>query len=374
MDANNSHNVPFIDLRAQHAPIKDEIFRRWNQIYDETSFISGKWVEQFENRFADLIGVRYCVAVSNGTAALEIALRSLKISHLDEVIIPTNSFIATAESVSNVGAIPVFVDCDEYSNLDVRQLSDALSPRTVGIIGVHLYGNPADFDEIESFAQRHGLWTLEDAAQGHLATYKGRNVGTLGAAAAFSFYPGKNLGATGEGGAITTNSPEIADLARMLRAHGETERYKSRIVGGNGRMTELIASALDVKLDHISEWTKKRQHNSTYYRNKLRNLNSLSLDAVQTDRLSCNHLFVAYGHQRDLIRKNLLERGVNTGLHYPVPIHLQDAYVYLGYQAGQFPVAEQKAESLFSLPMYAELTEKQIDYVCAALADVIGSI
>jgi dTDP-4-amino-4,6-dideoxygalactose transaminase len=374
MDANNSHNVPFIDLRAQHAPIKDEIFRRWNQIYDETSFISGKWVEQFENRFADLIGVRYCVAVSNGTAALEIALRSLKISHLDEVIIPTNSFIATAEAVSNVGAIPVFVDCDEYSNLDVRQLPDVLSPRTVGIIGVHLYGNPADFDEIELFAQRHGLWTLEDAAQGHLATYKGRNVGTLGAAAAFSFYPGKNLGATGEGGAITTNSPEIADLARMLRAHGETERYKSRIVGGNGRMTELIASALDVKLDHISEWTKKRQHNSTYYRNKLRNLNSLSLDAVQTDRLSCNHLFVAYGHQRDLIRKNLLERGVNTGLHYPVPIHLQDAYVYLGYQAGQFPVAEQKAESLFSLPMYAELTEKQIDYVCAALADVIGSI
>ena len=373
MDSANTYNVPFIDLHAQHAPIKDEIFRRWNQIYDETSFISGKWVEQFENRFANLLGVRYCVAVSNGTAALEIALRSLQISNLDEVIIPTNSFIATAEAVSNVGAVPVFVDCNEYSNLDVRQLSDALTPRTVGIIGVHLYGNPADFDEIESFAQRHGLWTLEDAAQGHLATYKHRNVGTLGTAAAFSFYPGKNLGATGEGGAITTNNPEIANLARMLRAHGETERYKSRIVGGNGRMTELIASALDVKLDHISEWTKKRQHNSTYYRNQLRHLNAISLDEVQTDRLSCNHLFVAYGHQRDLVRKNLLEKGVNTGLHYPVPIHLQDAYVHLGYKPGRFPEAERKAESLFSLPMYAELSEKQIDYVCSVLADVIGS-
>jgi dTDP-4-amino-4,6-dideoxygalactose transaminase len=362
------NSIPFVDLQSQHSPIKAEIISRWEAILDTTSFISGNWVEKFENRFAQFHDTDYCVAVSNGTTALELALRALGVQHGDHIIIPTNTFIATAEAVSNVGATPILVDCNQFSNIDCVQLESVVTKNTVGIIGVHLYGNPCDFDEISAFAAKHKLWTLEDAAQGHLATYKNRKVGSLGDIASFSFYPGKNLGAPGEGGAITTNSLELATKVRRLRAHGESERYKSDVIGTNARMIEVVASTLDLKLDYIERWTHQRREHAGKYFQHLSGMSQIRLIEKQNDRESCYHLFVVHCDQRDKVRDHLLERGVNTGLHYPLPIHLQKAYEELGYQRGAFPIAEAKATQMISLPMYAELSSEQIEYVCASLA------
>ena len=365
-------SIPFVDLQAQHAPIKAAIISRWETILDTTSFISGNWVEKFENRFAQLHDTEYCVAVSNGTTALELALRALGVQHGDQIIIPTNTFIATAEAVSNVGAVPILVDCNQFSNIDCDQLESVITKNTVGIIGVHLYGNPSDFDEISSFASKHKLWTLEDSAQGHLATYRNRKVGSLGDLAAFSFYPGKNLGAPGEGGAITTNNLELATKIRQLRAHGESERYKSDVIGTNARMIEVVASTLDLKLDHIEKWTDQRRVNANQYFVDLEEISHIRPIDKQNDRESCYHLFVVHCDQRDKVKDHLLECGVNTGLHYPVPIHLQKAYADLGYKRGAFPVAETRATQMISLPMYAELSSEQIEYVCASLASALG--
>lgn len=359
--------IPFVDLKAQYEPLKADVLDRWKHIVETTNFISGHWVEQFEHGFAGLHGVNHCVAVANGTDAIALALRALNVQVGDEVILPTNTFIATAEAVSNVGAKPVLVDCNDYSNIDTSQIESALTSRTVGVIGVHLYGNPADFDEISLFAQRHGLWTLEDAAQGHLAKYKGRAVGSLSDIATFSFYPGKNLGAPGEGGAITTNSPELAEHIHKLRNHGQSERYLSDIVGGNSRMSELVASVLELKLAHIENWTAQRRKNAGRYYEMLRDCQTIDLIPVQNDRESCYHLFVVHVDKRDSVRQALADLGVSTGLHYPVPIHLQNAYSHLGYKQGTFPNSEDRATRMISLPMYAELKEQEIDYVCAAL-------
>jgi dTDP-4-amino-4,6-dideoxygalactose transaminase len=359
--------IPFVDLNAQYEPLKADVLDRWKHIVETTNFISGHWVEQFERGFAGLHGVNHCVAVANGTDAIELALRALNVQVGDEVILPTNTFIATAEAVSNVGAKPVLVDCNDYSNIDTSQIESALSSRTVGVIGVHLYGNPADFDEISLLAQRHGLWTLEDAAQGHLAKYKGRAVGSLGDIAAFSFYPAKNLGAPGEGGAVTTNSSELAEHVRKTRNHGQSERYFSDIVGGNSRMSELVASVLELKLAHIENWTAQRRKNADRYYEMLKDCENIDLIPVQNDRESCYHLFVVHVDGRDPVRQMLADQGISTGLHYPVPIHLQNAYSHLGYRKGAFPNSEYRATRMISLPMYAELKEREIDYVCAAL-------
>jgi dTDP-4-amino-4,6-dideoxygalactose transaminase len=364
----DSQAIPFVDLKAQYEPIKEEVLDRWRDIVESTNFISGHWVDKFELGFAALLGVRHCVAVANGTDAIELALRALNVQIGDEVILPTNTFIATAEAVSNVGAKPVLVDCNNYSNIDSGQLESVLTSRTVGVIGVHLYGNPADFDEISHFAKRHGLWTIEDAAQGHLAKYKGRAVGSLGDIAAFSFYPGKNLGAPGEGGAITTNNSALSEHVRKLRNHGQSERYVSEIVGRNSRMSELVASVLELKLAYLENWTAERRKNAGRYYEKLRSCQSVDLIPAQSDRESCYHLFVVHVEKRDLVRKVLSDQGISTGLHYPVPIHLQSAYSHLGYSKGAFPNSEHRAMRMISLPMYAELKEREIDFVCAALS------
>ena len=361
------HSVPFVDLQAQYAPIKEAILGRWEAILDTTSFISGNWVEKFENRFAQLHDTKPCVAVSNGTTALELALRALGVQHGDEIIIPTNTFIATAEAVSNVGATPILVDCDQFSNINCGHLESVVTQNTVGVIGVHLYGNPCDFDEINAFAAKHKLWTLEDAAQGHLATYKNQKVGSLGDIAAFSFYPGKNLGAPGEGGAVTTNSLDLAAKVKQLRAHGESERYKSDVIGTNARMIEVVASTLDLKLDYIERWTHQRREHAGKYFQHLSGMSQIRLIEKQNDRESCYHLFVVHCDQRDKVRDHLLKLGINTGLHYPLPIHLQKAYEKLGYRRGAFPVAELRATQMISLPMFAELSSEQINYVCNTL-------
>jgi len=361
------HSVPFVDLQAQYAPIKEAILGRWEAILDTTSFISGNWVEKFENRFAQLHDTKHCVAVSNGTTALELALRALGVQHGDEIIIPTNTFIATAEAVSNAGATPILVDCDQFSNINCGHLESVVTQNTVGVIGVHLYGNPCDFDEIKAFAAKHKLWTLEDAAQGHLATYKNQKVGSLGDIAAFSFYPGKNLGAPGEGGAVTTNSLDLAAKVKQLRAHGESERYKSDVIGTNARMIEVVASTLDLKLDYIERWTLQRREHAAKYFQHLSGMSQIRLIEKQNDRESCYHLFVVHCDERDKLQDHLLKLGINTGLHYPLPIHLQKAYEKLGYKRGAFPVAELRAAQMISLPMFAELSSEQINYVCNTL-------
>ncbi len=369
---NDSLQIPFVDLKAQYAPLRAEVLRRWDQIIETTGFISGEWVEKFERGFAKLHEANHCVAVANGTVALELALRALKVKSGDEIILPTNSFIATAEAVSNVGAKPVLVDCNEYSNINTDQLETVFTSRTVGVIGVHLYGNPADFDEICLFSKRHGTWTIEDAAQGHLAKYKGRSVGVLGDIAAFSFYPGKNLGAPGEGGAITTNNSELAEEIRKLRNHGQGERYVSDIIGGNSRMPEIIASVLELKLTHLENWTKQRRKIAGRYHEVLGDCENIELISLQSDRESCYHLLVVHVNNRDAVRQLLAEQGISTGLHYPVPIHLQNAYSGLDHRIGDFPISEMRAKRMISLPIYAELTDVEVDYVCAALRKVCG--
>lgn len=365
--------VPFLDLRAQHQPLRDEILAAWEQILDETRFVSGAEVAALEDAFGAAHDVDHCVAVSNGTEALVLSLRALGVGHGDEIVVPANTFIATAEAVSLVGATPRLVDCDPVTkNLDTEAAIAAIEqPAVRGVIGVHLYGQPADFDALTAAATASGRWAMEDAAQAHGARYHDRPVGGLGRIAGFSFYPGKNLGAPGEGGAITTNDAELARTVRLLRDHGQSEKYYSEIVGTNGRMSELVAAVLNIKLRHLADWSTSRRAAAAMYRERLGDLVEVELPAEPDWAESVYHLYVVHVRERDRIRELLDEAGVSTGLHYPVPIHLQPAYAGLGQGPGSFPNAERSAATLLSLPMYPELTESQIDRVCEALRGAV---
>lgn len=359
--------VPFLDLATQHRMLLPDITARWTEIAEHAAFVSGRWVEAFERRFAEMHGVRHCVAVANGTDALELALRALGAGPGDEVLLPTNSFIATAEAVSNVGAVPVLVDCDRHSNLDVSQLESRATDRTVGVIGVHLYGNPCDMDEINALAAARGWWTMEDSAQGHLASYRGRMAGSLGRIAAFSFYPGKNLGAPGEGGAVTTDDDGLADAVRMLRNHGQSRKYESDVVGGNSRMPELVAAVLELKCGHLEGWTASRRAHAASYRSLLAGSPVVETIDQQDDRESAVHLFVVHAERRDELADHLSRAGIDTGRHYPIPIHRQVAYRGAPGASGAFPVADHRASRLLSLPMFPELTGDQIGRVVEAI-------
>jgi dTDP-4-amino-4,6-dideoxygalactose transaminase len=359
--------VPFLDLATQHRVLLPEITRRWTEIAEHAAFVSGRWVEAFERRFAEMHGVRHCVAVANGTDALELALRALGAGPGDEVLLPTNSFIATAEAVSNVGAVPVLVDCDRHSNIDVSLLESRATDRTVGAIGVHLYGNPCDMDEINALAAARGWWTMEDSAQGHLASYRGRMAGSLGRIAAFSFYPGKNLGAPGEGGAVTTDDDGLADAVRMLRNHGQSRKYESDVVGGNSRMPELVAAVLELKCAHLAGWTASRRAHAAAYRGMLEGSSVVETIDQQDDRESAVHLFVVHADRRDELADHLSKAGIDTGRHYPIPIHRQVAYRGAAGAAGAFPAADHRAPRLLSLPMFPELTGAQIGRVVEAI-------
>lgn len=363
----SGERVPFLDLATQHRMLLPEITARWTEIAEHAAFVSGRWVEAFERRFAEMHGVRHCVAVANGTDALELALRALGAGPGDEVLLPTNSFIATAEAVSNVGAVPVLVDCDGHSNLDVSLLESRATDRTVGVIGVHLYGNPCDMDEIEALASSRGWWTMEDSAQGHLASYRGRMAGSLGRIAAFSFYPGKNLGAPGEGGAITTDDDALADAVRMLRNHGQSRKYESDVVGGNSRMPELVAAVLELKCGHLAAWTARRRAHAAEYRRLLAGSPVVETIGQQDDRESAVHLFVVHAERRDELADHLSRAGIDTGRHYPIPIHRQRAYAGAPGAKGGFPAADRRAARLLSLPMFPELTDGQIGRVVEAI-------
>lgn len=366
-------NIPFLDLKAQNSGLKAEILPIWAEILDSAAFIGGAYVTAFEEEFASLTRTRYCIALNSGTDALRFILLALGLNPGEEVITVPNTFIATTEAISQAGGRPVFVDIDpETYTLDPGKIEEAITPRTKGIVPVHLYGQPAAMDAITAIAKKHTLWVVEDACQAHLAEYQGRPAGSLGRAAAFSFYPGKNLGACGDAGAVTTDDPELAATIAMLRDHGQSRKYYHAREGYNGRCDALQAAALSVKLKHLPQWTAARRRHAQRYRELLGNIPGLTLPRTAPDNLPAYHLFVVQVANRDLVVEALAEKGITTGLHYPLPLHRQEAYAHLHLPAGSFPVAEACAERLLSLPLYPELTEEQLVFVCDSLKEVLG--
>ncbi|MFL6254665.1 MAG: DegT/DnrJ/EryC1/StrS family aminotransferase [Pyrinomonadaceae bacterium] len=363
--------VPFVDLQAQYRSIKAEIDAAVQRVLDTSAFILGREVEAFERAFSEYVGARECVGVSNGTAAIQLTLQACGVGAGDEVIVPANTFFATAEAVSTAGATPVFVDCDPFTyNIDASRIEAVITPRTRAVLPVHLYGQPADLDPIFEIAERRKLFVIEDAAQAHGARYKGRRVGSLARAGCFSFYPGKNLGAYGEGGAVVTDDAEVARRLRMLRDHGSEQKYRHELVGYNFRLEGIQGAVLGVKLKYLDDWNALRRAHAARYRALLAPLaGALALPSEADYAEHVYHLFVIQTGARDALQRFLSAAGVQTGIHYPVPVHLQPAYAAHGHKEGDFPNAESQSRRVLSLPMFAELTEHQIGYVAHALTD-----
>jgi dTDP-4-amino-4,6-dideoxygalactose transaminase len=365
--------VPFVDLQAQYRSIKTEIDEAIGRVLESASFILGREVEAFEEAFADYVGARFCVGVSNGTAAVQLAVTACGLGAGDEVIVPANTFFASAEAVSTASATPVFVDADPVSyNLDVSKIEAAITERTRAILPVHLYGQPADLDPVFELAKRHNLIVIEDAAQAHGARYTGRRVGALAHAGCFSFYPGKNLGAYGEGGAVVTNDAEVARRVRLLRDHGSERKYRHEIVGYNFRLEGIQGAVLNVKLKHLDRWNELRREHARHY-GELLSGSRLTLPRETEHSEHVYHLYVVQTDERDALQKALSEAGVQTGIHYPVPIHLQPAYTFLGHKPGDFPEAERQAARVLSLPMFPELKAEQIMHVAETIRNFTES-
>jgi dTDP-4-amino-4,6-dideoxygalactose transaminase len=364
--------VPFLDLRSQNRALKAEILPVWEEILDSAGFIGGKHVNAFEEEFAGACSVKHCVAVNSGTDALRFIYLALGLEPGDEIITVPNTFIATTEAITQAGGKIVFVDIElDTYNMDPSKLEGAITPKTKGIVPVHLYGQPADMDAILAIAKKHGLWVVEDTCQAHLAEYKGRKAGSMGVAGAFSFYPGKNMGACGEGGAVTTNDENLAAKIRMLRDHGQSKKYHHEMEGYNGRCDALQAAALRIKLKHLPVWNEARRNKAKIYLDLLKEVDGVILPKANKRCLHVYHLFVIQVDNRDDVVEALKQMGISTGLHYPIPLHLQKAYEHMGLEVGSFPVAEACAKSLLSLPMYPELSEEQIVYVCDCLGKIL---
>ena len=364
--------VPFLDLQAEYAELKDEILPALDRVCRRAAFVLGEEVEAFEKEFAEYCGAKHCVGLSSGTAALHLGLLALGVQPGDEVITTPNTFLATAEAITYCGARPVFVDIDPATaNLDPHRIERAVTSRTRALLPVHLYGRPAEMDAIRSIAAGRGLRVLEDAAQAVGARYRGRRAGGLGQAAAFSFYPTKNLGAYGEGGALTTEDDGIARFARAARAHGETSRYQYEFVGYNYRMAGFQGAVLRVKLRRLDAWTAKRREVAREYRRLLAGAR-LEMPADDPRDAAVYHQFVIYVNDRSSVLARLAAAGIDTTVHYPVPLHLQPAYVSLGYPKGTFPHAERACERVLSLPIFAGITPEQVRYVASTVAEIVG--
>ena len=356
-------NVPFVDLRKQYLSIKPEIDDAIKNVIYDTAFIDGKYVKQFEEEFANYCNAKYCIGVGNGTDALFIVLKSLDIGQGDEVITAANSFIATSEAITATGAKVVFVDCHpDYYTIDVSKIEEKITERTKGIIPVHLYGQPADMDKIIEIAKRYNLFVIVDAAQAHGAKYKNRKVGTIGDIACFSFYPGKNLGAYGDGGAILTNNEELAKKCRMLSNHGRIEKYNHEFEGYNSRLDGLQAAILSVKLKYLNEWIEKRRKIAYLYNKLLKNTNVVTPKELPETRC-VYHLYVVRTKKRTELQKFLKEKGIFTGIHYPIGLPYLKAYNYLNHTPENFPITYKYQNTVLSLPMYPELSTHHIDYI-----------
>lgn len=355
--------IPSVDLKAQYAQIKPEISEAIQRVLDNTSFILGQEVDDFERAFADYVHAKGAVGVASGTSALALALLACGVGQGDEVITVAHTFTATAEAIFHVGARPVFVDIDpETYNMDPSKVEDAITPRTKAIMPVHLYGQPAEMDALLLIAKQHNLRLIEDAAQAHGAEYHARRCGSLGDLACFSFYPGKNLGAYGDAGGVTGNDEELLAKVRRLRDHGRTGKYVHEEIGWGERIDALQAAVLNVKLPHLEQWTEARRNHASAYTTRLAELDMITPHTAPGMR-HVFHLYVIRTPRRDALASHLKANGVGTGIHYPIPLHRQPAYLKLGYDTTQLPVTEQAAEEILSLPMYPELTNEQIDHV-----------
>jgi dTDP-4-amino-4,6-dideoxygalactose transaminase len=361
--------IPFVDLKAQYQSIKDEVDAAIHRVLDSTAFVLGSEVEAFEAAFAEYVGAKFCVGLNSGTAAVQLAVSACGIGVGDEVIVPANTFFATAEGVSTAGATPVFVDADPVSyGIAVDKIEAAITERTRAIMPVHLYGQAADLDPILDIAARHNLLVIEDGAQAHGSEYKGKRVGALGRAGCFSFYPAKNLGAYGEGGAVTTNDEEVARRVRLLRDHGSSRKYHHDAIGYNFRLEGIQGAVLGVKLKHLDRWNNMRREHAALY-NELLKDSGLTLPREMEYARHVYHLFVVQTEGRDAFQQSLNDAGVQTGIHYPIPIHLQPAYAFLGHKTRDFPESERQARRVLSLPMYPELTVEQISKVVSAILE-----
>jgi dTDP-4-amino-4,6-dideoxygalactose transaminase len=355
--------IPCLDLKRQQQSLKKEMFQLFEQVYEQTAFSGGPFVEGFEKAFASYCGTAYAIGVSNGTIALHLAMLALNIGPGDEVIVPANTFIATAWGVSHAGAKPVFVDCKADTwEIDAEAIERSITANTKAVIGVHLYGQPFDVDAVAAICEKHNLYLIEDAAQAQGSLYKDKKCGSLAKIATFSFYPGKNLGACGEAGGLTTNDKEIYERLCLLRNHGMKVRYYHEEIGYNYRMGGLEGASLDVKLKYLDQWNQARRAIAGRYFKEITN-NKITMQ-VQPEWAESNfHLFVVTTEDREGLMAYLKEQGIHAGLHYPVPCHLQQAYADLGYKAGDFPESEYLAAHCISLPMFAEMTEEEISYV-----------
>jgi len=362
--------VPFVDLRSQHEALSDDLQAAFNRVLEASSFILGDEVAAFEREFAAYLGASHAIGVASGLDALRLSLVALDIGPGDEVVVPANTYIATALAVSACGARPVLVDADERTNgLDPARLPSALTPRTKAVIPVHLYGQPCDIEAIQEIAARAGIHVVEDACQAHGARVAGRACGTFGAAGCFSFYPSKNLGAAGDGGMVVTDRSDVADRLRLLRDYGQARKFHHVVKGLNSRLDGLQAALLRAKLPHLDGWNADRAARASRYANDLRSVQGLGLPAVLSAPEHVYHLFVVRVQRRDALMKHLADRGIQAGIHYPVPIHRQPAYADLGYDRNSFPMAGRLADEVLSLPMYPELQPDQQELVVDAIAE-----
>ena len=368
-------SVPFLDLKRQNRSIWDELQEAVSAVTLQSQFILGPAVERFEHAFAEYIGSRFCVGLNNGTSALHMALKACDIGPGDEVITTPHTWISTSWAISYVGAKPVYVDIDPMTyNIDPKRVEKAITPRTKAILPVHLYGQGCDVDALKRIADKHHLLLIEDTAQAHGARHEGRRIGSFGKIGCFSFYPGKNLGAFGEGGAIVTDDEQVAQRIRSLRDHAQAGRHQHVELGYNTRMEGIQGAVLDVKLRHLDAWNAARQRAARRYQELLSGTPGIQLPLHPRPGEHVWHLYVILvrGMAREQFQKELGARGIATAVHYPTPVHLQPVYAHLGYPRGSFPVAEEVAGCCVSLPMFAEMTDEEIGYVSAAVRDVMN--
>lgn len=358
-------SIPFVDLKAQYESIKEEIDLAIASVISETSFIGGEKVISFEADFADYIGTKNCIGVANGTDAIEIALKAIGVGEGDEVIVPALTWVSTAGAVNGVGAEPVFVDVlEDERTINPDLIADKITPRTKAIIPVHLYGLPARMSAIMEIAKKHDLYVIEDCAQAHGAEFNGQRVGTFGEIATFSFYPGKNLGAYGDAGAVVTNRDDVAETCRMLANHGQLTKHDHRIIGRNSRLDTMQAAILQAKLPNAESWTESRIQVAKWYSEKLA---SVRKPVTPENMRHVFHLYVIQSNQRDELMNRLKEVNIGCAIHYPTPIPHLKSYAYKKHPMGEFPVAEKLCDEILSLPMFAELTEAEVDWICEIL-------
>src|SRR5256712_8821296 len=365
--------VPCLDLNAHHAAFVNEFTSAIREVIESSAFAGGPFVERFEQEFAAYCGSKYAIGVGNGTDALWLALLAFGIGEGDEVITVPNTFVATAEAITYCKARPVFVDVDENTfTMNPAELKRSLTARTKAIIPVHLFGQPANMNPILEFARMHGLFVIEDAAQAHGAEYKGRKAGTMGDAGCFSFYPGKNLGAFGEAGAVVTNDGDLQEKIQVLRDHGQAQKYYHTLVGWNCRMDGIQAAILSIKLRHLEEANLLRRERALQYNHAFAGIEGVATPFEADYARHVYHVYAIRVQERDEVRRFLEEKGIGCGVHYPIPIQLHEACRGLGYPEGAFPVAENLAGEFLYLPMFPELTEEQTEYVASCVSEVVG--